>query len=941
MIIISSVSYAQLPIAYYDFESSNHSTFANLVDMEVNAGTSSTIANNGGTFTNGSGAGGKYISFNSGKAMQVYLGSTSSGTDPKTAATHYQQFKVSTSGFSGIAVQFDVLAGNNSAEYYGISYSTNGTNWTWVASVTTEGSNDCPWSYEDWSTATVNIPAAGNNAANLYIRIYEYRSNSTSSSANLRFDNLQVTATSTVAGAGTKNMLDEFELLAAHRSSSVTPYLFSRNKFTVDGAGTTVNMNTFYFTGIFGGAGGNLTVSNNATLNLNSDTYSHYIDKAGFFIPVSTINILSGGTLNMNNTLDCDGNIVLTNGTLKVNGQTLMIGGNVSRTNGLINATAGTVEFTGSNTQTIAGSYFTGKTVYNFKNSNSTAVTIASTLNDTLRVTGTVSFGSVDNSVINTGNNLTLVSSASGTAGVADITNNAANSGNSISGNVTVEKYIATGKKWNFVCFPTNTTQTFRQTLQENNAPGANVKPGYGMNVYNNGSWSANGFDAASGSPTVKTFDAATGGYTGITSTSSVVNNSVPYMIYTRGDRSITLASVTTSATTLRTTGSLKQNAQTAINVAATKFVAISNPYAAAVDMRKITKAGVQDFFYVWDPKLGGAYGLGAFQLFSKEGSDYVVTPGGGSYAEAGSVNNFIKSGQGFFVKGGASAGTVTFKENAKASGANVISAGRVFPTQSLRANLYVVSTDTVMTADGILANFGDNYSNAIDEDDAIKVANGSENLSIKSNGTLLSVERHKSITATDTLFLNLTGVRVQNYRMDIILSNLNLVGLTAYFVDKYLNTRTSINVKEITSINFSVANIPASYAADRFMIVFKSAKVLPVISSTEISAARTIANTTTITNEVVAKTTTGINVYPNPVVNKTMNIQFSNQPAGDYNLTLINQSGQAVYRSTISINAKNATKAISLNAAVSAGNYEMVVTAADGAKSVQQIIIL
>ena len=67
--------------------------------------------------------------------------------------------------------------------------------------------------------------------------------------------------------------------------------------------------------------------------------------------------------------------------------------------------------------------------------------------------------------------------------------------------------------------------------------------------------------------------------------------------------------------------------------------------------MRSITKTGVKDFFYVWDPNLGGSSGYGGYQTFSYNGSDYVVTPGMGSYGASGSISNRTESGQAFLVQ--------------------------------------------------------------------------------------------------------------------------------------------------------------------------------------------------------------------------------------------------------------------------------------------------
>jgi hypothetical protein len=484
-------------------------------------------------------------------------------------------------------------------------------------------------------------------------------------------------------------------------------------------------------------------------------------------------------------------------------------------------------------------------------------------------------------------------------------------------------------------------------------------------------------------------------------------------MVYLRGDRSITASSLTTSSTILRTTGTLKQNTQADISVPATKFVAVNNPYAAAVDMRLITKtAGVQDFFYIWDPKLGGAYGLGAFQLFSKQSGDYVVTPGGGSYGAGGSINNFIKSGQAFFVRGSASAGTVTFKENAKAGGSSVVSTARHGFQQSVRANLFVVAADTTLLADGILANFDDSASNAVDYNDALKIANGSENVSLKRNGTLLSIESRQSVSTSDTLFLNLSGLRIQHYKWELVNTGMDQDGITGFITDSYLNTITPLNMNGITEVSFAVENIAGSYAANRFMIVFKMAVVLPV-NITGISANRISNNNIAVDfnteNEVnmmqyeverssdamnfgsigtiapkannggsanyiyydlkplggnnyyrikaisiggriqysaIVKVAPGknvmsINVYPNPVVDKTMNVQFSNQAEGIYSLILSNIAGQVVYQNSISVNNSNTVRSVSLKTGITSGKYELVVLSSDGSKTVQQIIIL
>ena len=149
---------------------------------------------------------------------------------------------------------------------------------------------------------------------------------------------------------------------------------------------------------------------------------------------------------------------------------------------------------------------------------------------------------------------------------------------------------------------------------------------------------------------------------------------------------------------------------QSPITVNANEFTGIGNPYASAMDMKYITKVGVKNFFYLWDPKLGGNYGLGAYQTFSYDGAnDYVVTPGGGSYADSGMPGNFIQSGQAFFVQGDSIGGSVTLRRDVKTTGSALISAPATLPKSATGTNLLGISADnSSYMEDGLLINYED-----------------------------------------------------------------------------------------------------------------------------------------------------------------------------------------------------------------------------------------
>ena len=142
---------------------------------------------------------------------------------------------------------------------------------------------------------------------------------------------------------------------------------------------------------------------------------------------------------------------------------------------------------------------------------------------------------------------------------------------------------------------------------------------------------------------------------------------------------------------------------------------------------------------YVWDPRLGGSYGYGAYQELYKSGSDYKVNPGGGSYA-FGTVTNYIQSGQAFMVQATGTNGTVSFTEGAKANGSALFTTPNPAPLveKLFQTGIYSVNADGSTTMlDGVFNSFDDSYSNGIDGLDARKALNTSENLSIKNRGQL------------------------------------------------------------------------------------------------------------------------------------------------------------------------------------------------------------
>lgn len=540
--------------------------------------------------------------------------------------------------------------------------------------------------------------------------------------------------------------------------------------------------------------------------------------------PVLNTGMTSVKNLQINN----NAKVTLLDGVLQVAGTII--------NNGTLDATKGSIEFNGTSSQTLSGSILKDKTIKNLIVSNTAELRISSNLNDTLNISGTLSFGK-STAKLNTGDNITLKSTAQGTANVGVVNDN-----NIITGKFVVERFINAGttqnpgahqKSWQLLATPT-TGASIKDSWQEGavsngKLPMQNPSVGFGTLLttgYNK--VPLNGFDFyTNAGPSIKTFNSATNNYDkGPESTLDPIYNPKGYMVLVRGDRTIYTSNADATPTVLRSKGRIITGTTTPITVKKDTWESIGNPYPSQLDLRKLTTTGgVDKTIFVWDPKLGGSYGLGAFQTLTITNGDYFATPGGGSYGSG--ANNYIQSGQAFMVQATGSDGTLRFTEAMKEPGSQSVLRGGTGDKNKvgqIRTNLYGVANGIPFLTDGNLVQFSKDFNSGIDGNDARKMANTSENFAIRTGGMNLVIERRKDITVADTIFFHLTGVRVQAYQFKIEASNIKTPGLEAWLEDSYLKTKTPVNLEGITTIDFTIANSAGSYASDRFRIIFKPA---------------------------------------------------------------------------------------------------------------------
>lgn len=572
---------------------------------------------------------------------------------------------------------------------------------------------------------------------------------------------------------------------------------------TVENGGTFRTGNNEGFNGFMPMLTNNSSIHINITqINLNPGSNVEY-SRAGDQ-PITDAN----GLIYKNLLLSGSGNKKAPSNTLIVQGQLIKSGTCMFLHNG------GTVLLNGTGAQD-----FAGLTYNNLILTNSTKITSgSSTIIDSIKINAGTLLSISNNDTI------TLHSDAIRTARLGQL-----NGGIIIynaTGKFLVERFISSRRAWRFLSVATNSSQSIKQQWQEGAALiSSNPKPGYGTQITSNiAAWSTNGFDSYSQGPSVKSYDPAIDTYVGIPSTSTPFDASLGgYMTFVRGDRSATVFGSPVTSTVLRSSGALFTGSQPNIVAKTGKFIPVNNPYASAIDLRNISKS-VNLFYYVWDPNSTGSYGLGTFQTLFWNGTDYSVVPGTGSY---GATNNFIESGQAFFVGTLGADTSMLLTENAKSMATFAVAPFTPVdvPGQQLRTNLYAVNADgSTFLADGVLTNFSDTYNNAIDGMDARKLTNFGENLFIKSHNQSLVLERRQTLYPNDTLFYNLSRLRAQPYRLEFIAGQLEKTGIEAYLEDNYLKSRILINLNGTTMANFTVDNNAGSAAGDRFHIVFEAA---------------------------------------------------------------------------------------------------------------------
>ena len=544
--------------------------------------------------------------------------------------------------------------------------------------------------------------------------------------------------------------------------------------------------------------------------------------------------------------------------------------------------------------------------------------------------------------IINVNARIILSSSDTATASV-DVIQPGASIVYSGPGNFVVERFINTGtspgqhtKTWQFLSTPT-TGQSIYQAWQEGGA----VPAGFGTWITGTGT----GFDAATALPSLKFFNEAAVNWTAVTNTGNSLVNKLGYMLFVRGDRTVNTFNGTPNNTILRSTGQIftPTNPPPSVAVSANKFQTFGNPYASRIEFNSVynNSTGINDVFYVWDPKLAGSYNVGGYQTISGI-TGYIPTvgipPAGNAatdYYPAGIPSPYIESGQAVFVKGNATGGNINFNEQVKVSGSRLVNRP-VNPNNPVTRRQFLFTslfTNTGVIADGNIIAFEKGFGNDVNGLDAEKIMNGGENFGLIREGKFLAVEAHEPVKPMDTIFYNMSNLRKQPYQLRFAPVNMGAVNYQPYLADRFSNTETPLSVTDSSFVDFEVTGNMNSAASNRFYIVFKK-KGKQQLIITDTKSIRQNGFEPLYHKQVTEINKAGITVYPNPVIDRNIQLWFKAMPDGVYALKLYSASGQLVHEDKVFHQGGDAAWKVTLSPSLPSGIYRLEVITGSGEKS-------
>jgi hypothetical protein len=345
------------------------------------------------------------------------------------------------------------------------------------------------------------------------------------------------------------------------------------------------------------------------------------------------------------------------------------------------------------------------------------------------------------------------------------------------------------------------------------------------MYLWNPQAPSNQGLNQGQGIANVYRFGTPNAGWNALTNTiteplfGNQTNNS--FLVFATGPANVGGSNLPAVATTLRPKGSLRVGDVEHTNLAATYHL-LGNPYASALDIGTLREDNENFNFWMLDPNLGD---FGAYVTYNGT----AFTPSNAQNAPVYSLENTrIESGQAFFVRPTTPA-TFTFKEPQKEANVSYSMSRSAIQTETsitgVRLNLYKPLDNQYKIADGILAVFDENETNAVTGIDARKLSNSNENIMFRTSNISLAIDMRAMPTLADELAVRMTNTVANTaYQIHAYVESFENMPLQAYLLDTQTQQLTAIPMDGSSIVYpFTGMNATNTQPDERFKVVFQN----------------------------------------------------------------------------------------------------------------------
>jgi hypothetical protein len=395
------------------------------------------------------------------------------------------------------------------------------------------------------------------------------------------------------------------------------------------------------------------------------------------------------------------------------------------------------------------------------------------------------------NGVLNNTGTVTLQSNATGSGGIG-------NSSGTITGNITVERFIPAVARRYRMYAPSITNFDYSQLIDD---------------IFVTGPSGGTGFDPTthSNNPSIFTYQQDTTGGRGwksFNNINTILANGTGALVFVRGDRTLpapqwyTTPYVAQNAVTLDVTGTIRSGSVTTpLQYTNTNDTAndgwnlVGNPYPCAIDWSAITKNNITPFYYIYNPS----------------SASYTVSNTGK-----------IESGQSFFVQATAGGASLVFNESSKTT----TGGAGLFKTMHNPFTVRLIKD--AITYDEAVLQFSPAFKKTFRfDEDAIKLdLGGSASISFLEDKLKLHIQSvpFSQPAVSDTFVMNING-SAGTYTLR--LSNIKELPIdkNVFLTDNWLNTVYPIAAD--TALQISITPDNASKGA-RFMLTFQPNTSLP-----------------------------------------------------------------------------------------------------------------